>query len=168
MKSMLNVVLGLVTVLFVSNALASVRMTKTYAFPIEKYAALEAAIDEAAARADQKTVFVKDLDAGDRSVVRCLKDSPEPLPGDNENRKGFGCSLSFSTDLGAGVTMEMLQMIALDKTTEEIRQLMRDANPAQTSTLQLPRLFDGGEGSSYYCDSVKGAWNCKLKMVSRD
>lgn len=168
MKSTFTVVLGLMALLFVSNATASIRMTKTYAFPIEKYAALEAAIDEAAARPDQKAVFTKQLDAGDRSRIRCLEDSPQPLPGNDEKRKGFGCSLTFTTDLGNGVTMEAMQMLALDKTTAEIRKQLADANPNQQSTLQLPRLFDGGQGSSYYCDSVKGAWDCKLKMVSAD
>ncbi len=166
MKLLLTATLGLMTVLLVSKAEANAQFSKIYAFPIEKYQALEAAIDEAAARPDMKQEFYKELDANDRSSIRCLDGSPSPLPGNNASRKGWGCMLTFATDLGSGITIELRQMLAMDKTTAEIRDLLSKENPNQKSKLELPRLFDGGRGSSYYCESVRGAWDCKLKMVS--
>lgn len=166
MKSLVGLALGFAAVFYVTGAEAALRITKTYAFPVAKYEQVEAAIAEAAARSpeEMKSVYRKTLDAGDRSSIMCLAGSPKASPvGDG---KGWGCLMTFTTDLGNGATLESSQMLYLTKTSADIRKLLADKDTNQNSFIDLGSIFDGGDGSQYFCDSANGAWDCKLKMVS--
>lgn len=142
------------------------RLSKSYAFPVATLEKVEAAMQAAAQRtgADMKKEVSYVIDANDKSTVRCLDHSPMMYQG-----ALYGCVLEFEIDLGQGVIATAGHMLYITQSSKEVNDLLAKTDPNQTARVDLKTIFDGGQGSQFYCNAEGAAgakaWACYLNLV---
>lgn len=139
-------------------------LSKTIAFPVSSLEKVEQAMADAAARtgADKKTWKTYDIDTNLQVV--CAEDSPVMYRGHL-----YGCVLQTSVDLGAGATALLRNMLYIQQSSSDVNALLAQTDANQTARLDLQTPFDGGHGSTYYCNaegsSGSRTWGCFLNFV---
>lgn len=139
------------------------RIEKTFAFPVSTLEKIEQAMADAAARRGDamKQEVRYEIDANDHSSVRCVEDSPTMYEGHL-----YGCVLEYVIDLGNGTTATTGAMLYITQSSAEVKKVLASTDQQKTSRVQLKTIFDGGKGSSFYCDAAGAqGWNCFLHLI---
>lgn len=140
----------------------SAHLTKTIPFPVSSLQKVEQAMQTAAARTGDamKQDAFYDIDSNTR--VRCTQDDPISYKGHL-----YGCVLQMSVDLGGGATALMQNMLYPTQSASEVQALLENTDASKVDRVQLATPFDGGNGSSYFCNAEGSprSWVCYLTFV---
>lgn len=138
------------------------RISKTFPFPISSLQKVEQAMQAAAANPNAKDDQITQIDPA--ALLRCSPGDPTVVDG-----HPYGCALYFTVDLGNGASATLTEMVYLRQSSTEAQGVLNAADPNKTSRVDLTTPFDGGNGSTYYCNAEGAngakAWACYLNVI---
>lgn len=158
-------VLGLIAVFGLgahANQQTEAHFTKTVPFPVSSLQKVEQAMQTAAARTGDAMKHEASYDIDSNTRVRCAEESPIVYGGHL-----YGCVLQMNVDLGGGTTALLENMLYPTQSSAEVQALLDKTDADKTDRVQLSTIFDGGHGSTYFCNAEGSprAWACYLTFI---
>ena len=146
-----------------ANQHTEASFSRTFPFPLTSYQKVEESMAAAAARTGEDMNKWVEYTIDSNFTLKCAEDSPSDFEGHL-----YGCVLSTNLDVG-GTRVVLQNLMYPQQSSSEISDLLSKTDVNTVDNVQLKSPFDGGHGSSYFCNAEGAAgaraWNCYLYFV---